>query len=872
MGRPLRRRSRPTVGAKVLCRASLVCLILGAVTACQTTGDENAVEVPERTDRVISAPDAMDGGAGLVGTASAPAGDWLEAMRKGQFHNAFGDQAAAESAFRTALLMIEAESGPESARVLGPLLQLALTVSIQHRVSEAEALFSRAGRLLDRDGSSPWDRARYQTYRGIHLSSLGDLDRAFALARTANLARRDQLRVDAARQASGEVATMAGGLAELAHGLLVESTLALRLQRLDVAEVSAGLARKILVKLTVAPDWWLAEVDELVGRIEAQRRQFVAARDRVETALTVKRATFGERRPVAMTMLSLGQIRHLEGVNDDAMATMQRGIDILRSDPRNTTDLGFGILASFISAGLDAVRADPAAAARLNDEMFQASQLVFQGVTSRTINLTVARLTAGEEEAGNLVRRLQQTVHRRDALRLALSRETAHPPAERNAARESTLREAVAAAEERIATVDASLRETAPGLATFLAPEPVDVAALSGLLRDREVLLAFAVGAEGAFLFAARGTRIAVAELPLDDKALVRRVSHLRAAFETDVTGAFGTYDLAAAHDLFVQLTDPVREMLVGADHLVIVPSGALASLPFGILLHKPPLSDGADRYRRAAWVAGRFAVSSFPSVRAFADLRRLGGGSQAPLPLLGMADPALTGDRTGIQEIATACIEGAAAPDLVRAMPPLPETRGELSRVGGLLGARAGDMATGRRATESWLRGRKLDQYRILYFATHGVLPGELRCQTEPALVFTPPERPVGAERDGLLTASEVATLSLDADLVVLSACNTAGASGIFGGEALSGLARSFFHAGTRSLLVSHWQVNSATTARLMTRLFELSTQGRTIADSLRSAKRAMIDRPETAHPGFWGAFTLKGDGARILRMSAEG
>lgn len=862
-----------------LCRRSLAAAtmalcwaVLGGLTACQTSGFGDGPEDGAQTTLAVPGPDMSNGSAGMSGDATGDADGWLAAMRSGQFHNAFGDQAAAEAAFRSALLMVEAESGPGSERVLGPLLQLALTVSIQHRIAEAEVLFTRAERLLDRDGASPWDRARYQTYRGIHLSSLGALDRAFALARAANLARRDQLRVDAARQASGEVATMAGGLAELAHGLLVESTLALRLRRLDVAEVSAGLARKILVKLTVAPDWWLAEVDELVGRIEAQRRQFAAARDRVETALTVKRATFGERRPVAMTMLSLGQIRHLEGVNDDAVATMQRGIDILRSDPRNTTELGFGALTSFISAGLAAIRADPAAAARLNDEMFQASQLVFQGVTSRTINLAVARLTAGNEGVGNLVLRLQQTVHRRDALRLALSRETARPPAERDAARESTLRAAVAAAEDRIATLDASLHETAPGLATFLAPEPVDVAALSGLLRDREMLLSFAVGTDGVFLFAVRGAGVAVAELPLDGEALAQRVSHLRAAFETDVTGAFGTYDLAAAHDLFAQLTAPVRDMLAGADHLVIVPSGALASLPFGILLHEPPATEGADRYRRAAWVASRFAVSSFPSVRAFADLRRLDRGSRAPRPMLGMADPVLTGDRTGIRDLATACIEGAAAPDLVRAMPPLPETRGELSSVGRLLGARAGDMAFGRRATESWLRGRKLDQYRILYFATHGVLPGELRCQTEPALVLTPPESAGGADRDGLLTASEVATLSLDADLVVLSACNTAGASGAFGGEALSGLARSFFHAGTRSLLVSHWQVNSATTARLMTRLFELSTQGRTIADSLRAAKRAMIGRPETAHPGFWGAFTLKGDGARVLRVSAEG
>ena len=101
------------------------------------------------------------------------------------------------------------------------------------------------------------------------------------------------------------------------------------------------------------------------------------------------------------------------------------------------------------------------------------------------------------------------------------------------------------------------------------------------------------------------------------------------------------------------------------------------------------------------------------------------------------------------------------------------------------------------------------LSDYRVLAFATHGLVSGELSGLGEPALVFTPPETGTEAD-DGLLTASEIATLELDADWVILSACNTAAADGTPGAEGLSGMAKAFFYAGARALLVSHWAVNS--------------------------------------------------------------
>ena len=129
-------------------------------------------------------------------------------------------------------------------------------------------------------------------------------------------------------------------------------------------------------------------------------------------------------------------------------------------------------------------------------------------------------------------------------------------------------------------------------------------------------------------------------------------------------------------------------------------------------------------------------------------------------------------------------------------------------------LGSTNDNLFLGERATEKNAKTQDLSDCRVLAFATHGLVAGDLKGVAEPALVLTPPA--AGTEDDdGLLTASEVATLKLNADLVVLSACNTASADGTPGADALSGLAKAFFYAGSRALLVSHWPVASDASAQ---------------------------------------------------------
>jgi CHAT domain-containing protein/Tfp pilus assembly protein PilF len=360
-------------------------------------------------------------------------------------------------------------------------------------------------------------------------------------------------------------------------------------------------------------------------------------------------------------------------------------------------------------------------------------------------------------------------------------------------------------------------------------------------------------------------------------------------------------FDLAKSYELYQALLAPFADLTNGK-HLIIVPSGPLTSLPFHVLVTKAPepTLTGMDRYRKASWLATQQPVTVLPSVGSLQALRQL-PPSQAQEPYIAFGNPLLLGPN-GADKSAWAkqrCAQPAAtriaqargiarrgvslrAIDLaqLRAQEPLPETGDELCAVAGAFGALGQQDETvwlGERATERNLkalsREGKLTRYKVLHFATHGLLAGEseaiLKGKAEPGLIFTPPKDGMPAseleEDDGLLTASEVAQLDLDADWVVLSACNTA-AGDKGDAEALSGLARAFFYAKARALLVSHWPVNSDAAVKLTTRAFaELSANpqiGR--AEALRRSMAELITKgaPHEAHPANWAPFVLVGEG----------
>ena len=331
---------------------------------------------------------------------------------------------------------------------------------------------------------------------------------------------------------------------------------------------------------------------------------------------------------------------------------------------------------------------------------------------------------------------------------------------------------------------------------------------------------------------------------------------------------------------------------------MLVVPSGPLTQFPFQVLVtEKPEKSSAAPiDYRKVAWLARANAITVLPAVSSLKALRQHAKTSQATKPLLGIGNPLLDGpDSTyagrrqaaqkkqscgelGAVRVAESRSGGGVKPlaqrggianvaDLRRAS-PLPETADELCDVAKAMGAAEADILLGARAREGEIKRLSdkgaLRKYRIVHFATHGALAGEVSGSAEPGLLLTPPQ--VGTEADdGYLSASEIAALKLDANWVILSACNTA-AGDAKGAEALSGLARAFFYAGARALLVSHWYVDSVATVALIKGAFAQLTANPKLgrADALRRAMLALVDKGSvaTAHPAAWAPFVVIGEG----------
>jgi CHAT domain-containing protein len=281
--------------------------------------------------------------------------------------------------------------------------------------------------------------------------------------------------------------------------------------------------------------------------------------------------------------------------------------------------------------------------------------------------------------------------------------------------------------------------------------------------------------------------------------------------------------------------------------------------------------------------------------------LRRVAKPSAATKPMIGVGNPLLDGDpvsrsweakwaqlardkqtcpqtlwqrvagliekRRDVRKVATR--SGRADLDHLRSQPPLHDTADELCAVAKDLRLSPDDILLGAKASEATLKtlsdSGKLAQYRVVHFATHGTIAGEIEGTSEPGLILTPPKEQTDLD-DGYLSASEVAALKLDADWVILSACNTA-AGGAHGAEALSGLARAFIYAGARALLVSHWAVSSEATVSLITHAVGAISRDKKLgrAEALRRAMLAMVDKgkPDQAHPAYWAPFVVVGEGA---------
>jgi CHAT domain-containing protein/Tfp pilus assembly protein PilF len=425
--------------------------------------------------------------------------------------------------------------------------------------------------------------------------------------------------------------------------------------------------------------------------------------------------------------------------------------------------------------------------------------------------------------------------------------------------------------EAEISGVDDRFAHEFPQFTELASPTPIALAVAQARLGDGEELISVLVGNKSAFLWAVRRLDADLVPLDLDSDQLDGEVKALRELLDPQTNPKdpqtnpkLEAFDLPRSHALYERTIGKAAHILE-VNRILFVPDGAFLSLPIGVLVQSKTAND-AD-YASVSWLARRYAITVLPSASMLVTMRTASVTNPARRPFVGIGDPSLEGPdpKAELPSLVSLFRGPMADVDAVRHLPPLHETAQELRDLARSQHASEQDLFLGDRATETLIKASELGQYRIVAFATHGLLAGGVKDLVEPALVLTPPVRP-SKEDDGLLTASEVARLVLDADWVILSACNTASGDGSHA-EGLSGLAKSFIYAGSRALLVSHWKVASQAALNLTTGMFK-ALDADTAIDKAEALKRSQIaaieNHPGLSHPQYWAPFVLVGDPRR--------
>jgi CHAT domain-containing protein len=533
---------------------------------------------------------------------------------------------------------------------------------------------------------------------------------------------------------------------------------------------------------------------------------------------------------------------------------------------------------------------DPVARERVIEEALAVSDAVRGRGVQLAIHQASLRAAAATPALAELARKEQDLQNEVRALYAILNSRLAAAQGQAGSI-EQQMRARIGAATDEMGQIAQRMRKEFAGYANLVAPALPEAAQLRAALRPEEALLALHLAGDRAYVWLVRREGPVAFHSAEGAEAINADVKLVRRALDPGDAGILDRvpeFDTAAAHRLYEKLVRPLEPSLAGVQSLVVIANGALQQLPLGVLLTAP---HGAApdpevhfrQYRSAPWLAKRYAVSQSPSLAAFLSLRARPAGKEGRLAFIGFGDPIFGKD----QHAAAAGSRGAGpalrssartaqldSAELAR-LPRLPDTAEEIVSIARTLGAvPERDAFLGARANEREVKRAPLANHKVVAFATHGLVPGDLDGLSQPALALTSSEVAGADSGDGLLTMEEVLQLKLDADWVVLSACNTGAGEGA-GAEAISGLGRAFFYAGARALLVSSWPVETVSAKLLTTRMFELQVKESRLAraELLRRSMLDLIERGEAlrpdgkpdyayAHPLFWAPFSVVGEG----------
>ena len=659
-------------------------------------------------------------------------------------------------------------------------------------------------------------------------------------------------------------------------------------QTLKLLEMNSYQHRLLVLK----PEILLSLIK--VGRVTEASRY-------IDKSYPVMRERFGETHRKAAIRLGLrGMARHHQGRVVLAYDDFQKALPIIQKKnfgqdkvvPRAIAESYLKLLMDIRGTSLESqknVKAD--------SQAFKLADRLRGRTVQSAITAVSARLSGLEPELADLARKEQDLSQRLDALQDILFDVLAMPPGANQQTATDNLRAQLNTLSRARRVFLDEIEGRYPKYFELRRPGARGIGAVKKILHAKEAMIAIYPGEQQTFVWAfARTGPVETAVVDIGRRDLDRMVGDLRRALDPGpvTLGDIPSFDLNMAHGLYRQLLAPVKSGWQGADNLIVVAQGPLGRLPFSVLVtdNASPGNDSGmlfSEYRQTAWLIREAAITRLPSVSVLTNLRAMPGFETRQATFVGFGDPYFSpvpqDNRSaavspqvmnvrGIRVTQKADLDSGEANSVkLGDLSRLPDTADEIRGIAGSVGADpVNDVILGAQASETKVKSMDLTGKRIVAFATHALVPGDLDGLDQPALALTSP-LVTGEAGDGLLTMEEVFRLKLNADWIVLSACNTGTAEGA-GSEAVSGLGRAFFYAGARAILVSMWPVETTSAARLTTGIFRHQQAEMTLskAGAVRAAmlelidSRGMVDAKtgktvaSYAHPLFWAPFITIG------------
>lgn len=832
--------------------------------------------------------------------------DPATALAEGYRRNNSGDYAEAAAYFET-LDQRQASTGDVPIDRVEFLVNAGLQRSNLGQFVEADRVFAQADALPAGSGVVERLRRNYETIHLLNQERYADaLERLGTPLRQASATGADSLRASMELTPSVSRRINASDVTANAMGLVDD----LRLtddERATILDAQSLQLRGTALRLLGQ------KAEARLALEQAQRRALAVRNGRVVSIVRMR----------AQLLTELATIAEEEGRQGDAESLLRSAVDIVSIQYPETRSVaaaqarlaaylvrhdrpaeaealykevvarsverenGLSGLSKQMAPYFDLLAARPGGDAANSDAFFKAAQIIVRPGVAETQAVLSRELSGGSDEAARLFRQsnsLTRAVERARMTYAALQR------LDDAAARSDEIAEAA----KRVSDLEAQEQATVVELATYaryrvVKQSVISQAELQQGLGDGEVYAKMAVLGPDVFVFFASrdkalGYRASITAGELETSVQAMRDSISRFDGKQYATGTFAAKEAVA---VYKALFGPVSAELQAAHHLIFEPDGAMLKLPVNVLIADEasanaylaqadsPAGDPFD-LREVQWLAKDKLVSTAVSARSFMDARKQ-PGSKAQEAYLGLGRNAAVNAATVRSGSSTRGATGEATGDCSWPLSTWgrPISEAELVKARGLLAGQGTDLMVGQAFSDTAIKSRgDLNNFRILHFATHGlVTPPEPTCPARPALVTS--FGPQGS--DGLLSFAEIFDLKLDADMVILSACDTAGEADVIatretglrtgGGSALEGLVRAFIGAGGRSVLASHWPApdDFDATARLINGLFA-AAPGTPTGEALLKAQQGLMSDVDTSHPYYWAGFAVIGDAARPL------